>query len=72
LLLMLNRRFPGVLKVDRTLIRSVLGSLACAGIASLVLFTSWTPPVQVALALALGGLVAIPFIWPEIKLLVKL
>lgn len=73
LLFILNRRFPQAVEVRSTLLRAGLG----AGLGMLVayglmqalplpaLFTSLS-------AMALGGLIALPFIWPEVKSLVRL
>jgi putative peptidoglycan lipid II flippase len=73
LLYLLNRRYPGVLAVGGTLARASLGALLGGGAAFGVL--TWVPlpllPLSLA-ALAAGGLVVLPFIWTEVKLLVRL
>ncbi len=74
LLVVLTRRFPGALEVRSTLGRAVcgaaLGALLAVGIVQYAVFA----PVllRVLAALALGGLAALPWIWAEVKLLVKL
>jgi hypothetical protein len=69
-----SRRFPGVLAVGSTLLRAVAGGLLGALVVYGLLQLPLPLPgvVHGALALGVGGLVAIPFIWAEIKLLVKL
>jgi putative peptidoglycan lipid II flippase len=67
-----SRRFPGVMQVGSTLLRTLLGS-AAAGLA--VFFIMQLPISGVLLALgslALGSLIALPFIWPEVKVLIRL
>ncbi len=72
LLFILNRRFPGVLSVGKTLLRVVIASLIGVGV-SLAVLQLPLPALPLALAsMAAGGLVVLPFIWPEIKLLIKL
>ncbi len=72
LLLILNRRFPGVLHVGKTLLRVTLASLAGAALTLAVLQLP-LPSLPLALvSMTAGGLLILPFIWPEIKLLVKL
>jgi putative peptidoglycan lipid II flippase len=67
-----NRRFPGVLRVGSTLLRALLGAV----IAGLVVFFLMQLPfsgVLLALgSLVLGGLIVMPFIWPELKVLIRL
>jgi putative peptidoglycan lipid II flippase len=73
LLVLLNRRVAGVLNIGGTLLRAVLGAAAGALVATLVYNFLPLPAILLALgALAAGGLVALPFIWPELKLLIKL
>ena len=72
LLFLLNRRHPGVLRVLPTLGR--VGLIAVAG-GLLVLGLLRLPFPELALvavALAIGGAVTLPFIWPEVKILIKL
>jgi putative peptidoglycan lipid II flippase len=73
LLIILNRRFPRVLAVRSTLLRAGLG----AGLGMLAAFGLMQvlplPELFATLgAMALGGLIALPFIWPEVKSLVNL
>jgi peptidoglycan biosynthesis protein MviN/MurJ (putative lipid II flippase) len=72
LLALLNRKMPGLLRVEGTLLRvmlvSVVGALLVYGLMLLPF-----PALLLALAaLAAGGLLVLPFIWPEVKLLIKL
>jgi putative peptidoglycan lipid II flippase len=73
LLFILNRRFPQALEVRSTLQRAVLGAglgtLAAIGLTAILPL----PALLTALAaMAAGGLVALPFIWPEVKSLIRL
>jgi putative peptidoglycan lipid II flippase len=73
LLFLLNRRYPGVLAVGSTLGRGILAALVGGGLAFVLLRWAPLPLVPLSLAaLAAGGLVVLPFIWSEVKLLVKL
>jgi len=73
LLTILNRRFPGLLKIGSTLPRAIIAGGA-AGVVTFILMAvvplSTVPATLIALVF--GGLVALPFIWSEIKLLLKL
>jgi putative peptidoglycan lipid II flippase len=72
LLVILNRRFPGVLQIGRPLLRVILATLAGAAL-SLAILRLPLPALPLALvSMAAGGLLILPFIWPEIKLLIKL
>ncbi len=73
LLVWLNFHHHGALDVGRTLLRGLLA----AGIGALVTYGVMTfvplPALPLSLgALTLGGLAALPLIWPEVKMLVKL
>jgi len=74
LLYLLNRKFPGLLRLGNTLTRVALGCMAAVLLVYIIL--SLTLPIPAlflaVVALALGGLAVLPFIWPELKLLVKL
>jgi putative peptidoglycan lipid II flippase len=72
LLFILNRRFPGVLQFGGTLLRVTLASTGGAALAYFLMGLP-LPAVPLALgAMGVGGLVVLPFIWPEIKLLIRL
>jgi putative peptidoglycan lipid II flippase len=71
---LLNRRFAGVVAARSTLLRSIPVALAC-GLLVFGLLQLTLPVSDViigVLALGIGGLFAIPFILPELKLLIKM
>jgi putative peptidoglycan lipid II flippase len=72
LLILLNRRFPGSLRLGSTFLRAVLASIGGGLLAYLALQLPLPTAPQVLVALVVGGLLALPFIWPEIKVLLKL
>jgi putative peptidoglycan lipid II flippase len=72
LLFLLNRRFHGLLNVSSTLIRVIPASLLAAGLAYGLLQLSLPALPLALLAMAVGGAVVLPFIWPELKMLIKL
>jgi putative peptidoglycan lipid II flippase len=78
LLWLLNRRMPGVLQVGRTLLRvapaALLSGLVAFAAVSILGGESESLLVSVAIglaALAVGGLVAIPWILPELRALLR-
>jgi hypothetical protein len=75
----LNRNLPGLLRVGDTLFRAIVA----AGLGALIVYAvmHWLPVPdlhklgQIGLAiaaLALGSLGVLPFIWKEIKTIIKL
>ena len=73
LLFLLNRRYPGALDVRPTLLRAALSALVCGGLAYLLLnFLPLAPLYAALVAGAAGGLAALPFISPELSLLVHI
>jgi len=73
LLYLLNRQYNGILRINDTLVRAGLAAAASGLLAYLSLRFLPLPILPLSLAaLALGGLAAAPFIWPEIKSLVRL
>jgi putative peptidoglycan lipid II flippase len=73
LLVILNRRFPQVMEVRGTLQRAALGAVLGMLAAIVLMQVLPLPALFTALAaMSLGGLVSLPFIWPEVKSLVKL
>jgi len=76
LLRLLNRRYPSIIQVRGTLGRVLLACLAAGLVTAGLLWIGESLPVPGALVglLAMGGgvLAAVPFIWPEIKLLLKM
>ncbi len=72
LLFLLQRKLPGLLYVTRPLLRICLASALGAGVVY-ALMQLPLPELPLAIAaLAAGGLVTLPFIWPEAKQLIKL
>lgn len=71
---LLNRRFAGVAEIRSTLVRvipaALLGGLVAYGVLQLSLPVSGF--ILGAVALVTGGLVVIPFILPEMRLLIKM
>ena len=71
---LLNRRFSGIVDVRNTLVRAIPVALSCGllvfGLLQLSLPISGL--LLGVLALGVGGLVVLPFILPELKLLVKM
>ncbi|OGO35987.1 MAG: murein biosynthesis integral membrane protein MurJ [Chloroflexi bacterium RBG_16_57_11] len=72
LLILLNQRHPGILRVQGTLLRASLSALLGGVLAFAVLQRSLPVIPALGLALAVGGLAALPLILPEIKMLIKL
>lgn len=73
LLWILNRRYPGALRVGGTLRRAVLGAAGGALLAYILLLALPLPPLfATAIALLSGALFALPWIWAEVKMLVRL
>jgi putative peptidoglycan lipid II flippase len=73
LLILQDRRFPGLLEVRGTLFRTLAGAAAAALVTGAVL--SFLPSAGLpgtVMALGAGGAVAIPFIWRELRLLMNL
>jgi len=73
LLGILNRRYPGLLQVGTTLPRAFVSGLVAGAVtfAAMEFLPLSTLPATL-IALVVGGLAALPLIWSEIKLLVKL
>ena len=73
LLFLLNRKFPGVLKLGRTLPR-VIGATLVGGLVAALLVTFLPLPsiITAIVALGMGALAVLPFIWSEIKTLTTL
>ena len=72
LLFLLNRRFPGSLSVGSTLIRVGLASLGISALVSFLLRLPYSTLPLTFGSLAIGGLLSLPFIWTELKMLIKL
>ncbi len=72
LLILLNRRSPGILRVRPTLLRTGLASVLIGfGIYLFLRLPIPLIPLSI-LALGLGGILTIPFIWREITLLMRM
>ncbi|HEY3343938.1 MAG TPA: murein biosynthesis integral membrane protein MurJ [Anaerolineaceae bacterium] len=73
LIVLLGRRLPGKFHWGSTLLRTALGAAAAGLLMAVVMNVLPIPPVFLAVfAAALGGLAALPFIWREMRLLVRL
>jgi putative peptidoglycan lipid II flippase len=73
LLIIMSRHFPGILQVGDTALRA-LGSAVMAGIITLVVIRILplsTLPKTLG-GLILGGMAALPLIWPEVRILFNL
>ena len=71
---LLNRRFNGVAAVRNTVVRAIPVAIVC-GLVVFALLQLSLPVPEVLLgvvALGVGGLLALPFILPELKLLIKM
>ena len=73
LLSILNRRFPGLLNMGSTTLRAFVSGITAGAVVLILLqvLPLSTLPATLA-ALTTGGLVCLPFIWSEIKLLLNL
>jgi putative peptidoglycan lipid II flippase len=72
-LVLLNRRFPGLLHVGWTLPRVLAGAIGSALVVYLAMHYLHLPILPLTLsALALGAAAMLPFAWPEVKGLVQL
>lgn len=69
---LLNRRYPGVITIQRTLLRAIISAAAAAIVVFLVMQLPFSNLILSMAALVLGGVIALPFIWQEIKLLIRL
>jgi putative peptidoglycan lipid II flippase len=72
LLYLLSRRFPGFLHLNGTPWRVAVGCTISAGLVWALLRLPLPALPLAAVALAAGGLVILPFIWPELKILMRL
>jgi putative peptidoglycan lipid II flippase len=72
LLILLNRRHAGILRIQGTLLRALLSALAGGMLAYAALQLPLPMAPALGLGLAAGGLAALLFILPEIKMLIKL
>jgi putative peptidoglycan lipid II flippase len=71
---LLSRRFAGVVSVRTTLLRAIPVAIGCGLLVTGLLRLPLPGPDIVigVLALGVGGILAVPFILPELKLLVKM
>ncbi|MEA4906124.1 MAG: murein biosynthesis integral membrane protein MurJ [Anaerolineaceae bacterium] len=74
LLYLLNRRFDEKIRVSATLLRSLAAALLAAGVVAGVVWLSAGryPLVAGILAMGLGALAALPLVWREVRILVRL
>jgi len=68
LLALLARRLPGVLQLGRVALRVTVGTaVACLAMYAFLRMDLLAPLLSGGAALALGGMIALPFSWPEIS-----
>jgi len=72
LLILLNRRYAGIFRVQNTVTRVLFVSILAALLTTLLLMLPLPPLSLAIICLAVVGLGIIPFILPELKLLIKL
>ena len=73
LLTILNRRFPGLLKLESTGIRAAAAAVGAGLVTAAVLaFLPIPTLLRTLVALLTGGLAALPLIWQEVRLLLNL
>jgi len=73
LLILLKGKFPKILNMSGTFPRSVFAALIGGGMAFIIIrFLPTTPVVTTIIALLIGFLISILFIWKEIRLLFRL
>lgn len=73
LLLLLNRQFPAILRQGKSFLRLLAGSVVSAAVTAIALWLIPLSPLLSALiSMAIGGLLLIPFILPEIRALPRL
>jgi putative peptidoglycan lipid II flippase len=68
----LNRSYPGVIRTRGALGRALLAAVLGALLAFLVSLLPFSPLLLSLAGMALGALVTLPFIWPELKILIHL
>ncbi len=73
LLFLLNRRFPGLLQVGSTALRAVPAGLAAGLVAfAAVSYLPISALPATLLGLVAGGLISLPLVWAEVRLLLRL
>jgi putative peptidoglycan lipid II flippase len=73
LLILMNRKYPGILRLQGTALRSAAAALAAAlVIAAVVAFLPSGDLSKALIGVVLGGSVALPLVWPELRLLFNL
>jgi putative peptidoglycan lipid II flippase len=73
LIWLLNRRLPGHYHFGTQALRAIGSALIGAGIAYLIIhFSPISPLVTTLLAICIGGIAALPLVWKEMRILIKL
>jgi putative peptidoglycan lipid II flippase len=72
LLILLNRRHAGVLRLGTTLPRAALGAVLGSACTLIVLGLPLPALLGALAGLTAGAAVALPFVWPELKTLIRL
>jgi putative peptidoglycan lipid II flippase len=70
--LLLNRKYTGLFEVKKTLFRVIPVTLVSGGLVLMLLRLEISPLPLAIVGLALGSLLILPFLWPEVKILIKL
>jgi putative peptidoglycan lipid II flippase len=70
--LLLNRKYTGLFEVKKTLFRVIPVTLVSGGLVLMLLRLEISPLPLAIVGLALGSLLILPFVWPEVKILIKL
>jgi putative peptidoglycan lipid II flippase len=73
LLTLQNRKFPGLMNMDGTLVRAVLAAVSGGLVAyGIIQFLPFSEVITTLVGLAVGTATALPFIWKEARLLLHL
>ncbi len=72
LLYLLNRKYPGILRSAKTIARIMAGCVVTSGLLYLYMQLPFNSLILSISGMALGALINIPIIWPEIRLLLSI
>ena len=73
LLVIMNRRYPGILQIGNTALRA-LASAVIAGVVTAVIFNTLPLPIlaKTFAGILAGGLASLPLIWREVRMLLNM